>query len=183
MNVETPTFSAADLSVSDRCGLIVRQSEGAIKSLLDLLTRIIERYKIVRYGLVSAVVSSISLFLLYALDNWAGWTEWSANLLAVNVGAVPAYVLNRYWVWHKTGRNHLFGEVIPFWVMTIAGMILSTLAVNAAASRWDHSWIPVAANLLSYLSLWVFKFLILDYFVFGRVRPLFAKVPKAEDGR
>lgn len=183
MNAEIQTSSVVDLTANDCGGLIVRPSEGALKSLLDFLTRVLERYKIIRFGLVSVVVSSISIFLLYALDNWAGWEEWRANLLAVNVGAVPAYVLNRYWVWHKTGRNRVFGEIIPFWVLTITGMILSTLVVNAAAARWEQSWIPIAANLLSYLSLWVFKFVILDHFVFGRVRPLFTRVSKAENGR
>lgn len=161
----------------------MRPSEGALKSLLDFLTRVLERYKIIRFGLVSVVVSSVSIFLLYALDNWAGWEEWTANLLAVNVGAVPAYVLNRYWVWRKTGRNRVFGEIIPFWVVTIAGMILSTLAVNAASARWEHSWIPIAANLLSYFSLWAFKFFVLDHFVFGRARPLSMRFSKTEDGR
>ncbi len=151
--------------------------------LSGLAARLVRSYKIVRYALVSAVVSLISLFLLYALDNWAGWEEWRANLLAVNVGAVPAYVLNRYWVWNKTGRNHMFGEVIPFWAMTLAGMVLSTLMVNAASARWGGSWVPIVANVLSYLSLWIFKFLILEHFIFGRVRPLFQCLRRRVDGR
>lgn len=148
---------------------------------MDFISRLTRRFKIVRFGMVSVAVSAFSLSLLYVLVNAAGWPGWAANLLAVNMGAVPAYLLNRYWVWNKTGHNHFWGEVVPFWAMTISGMVLSTLAVDAAIGRWQGSWVPIVANLLSYFSLWFVKFLLLDHFIFGRVRPLLQKTEDQAD--
>ena len=35
--------------------------------------------------------------------------------------SVPAFLLNKYWVWGKRGRAHMRREVIPFWLFTVAG--------------------------------------------------------------
>ena len=126
-------------------------------------------YRLVRFGLVSAVVTPTTLAILYVLHGVAGWRPWHANLLAVSAGAVPAYLLNRYWVWGRSGRNRLWGEVLPFWVLTLSGAAASTVAVEAAAGRWDESWLLVLVNLGTYGALWLVKFAVLDRLVWPSI--------------
>ena len=41
------------------------------------------------------------------------------------MASVPAYYLNRTWAWGKSGRSHVFQEVVPFWTMTPIGITIS----------------------------------------------------------
>ena len=138
-------------------------------------------YRLVRFGLVSGVVMPITLALLYLLVAVADWRPWPANLVAVSAGAVPAYLLNRYWVWERSGRNRLWGEVMPFWAITLVGAAASTVAVNAAG-RWDSAGLLVLVNLATYGALWLVKFALLDRVLWpaGRVRPKAQAVEPAE---
>lgn len=118
-------------------------------------------YRLLRYGVVSVVITPVTLALLYVMHSVAGWQPWQANLLAVSTGAVPAYLIDRYWVWNRSGRSRLWGEVMPFWAVTVVGAAASTVAVEAAG-RWDNSVLLVAVNLGTYAALWLVKFLFLD---------------------
>lgn len=118
--------------------------------------------RLLRFGAVSGVVTPTSLLILWLLHAAAGWPAWQANLTAVSAGALPAYMLNRYWVWGRSGRNRLWGEVLPFWTLALAGGAASTLAVDAVAAHWDSSGLLVLINLATYGVLWLLKFLVLD---------------------
>ena len=134
------------------------------RALATLEERRPEWYRLLRFGGVSAVVTPTTLVILWALHALADWPAWQANLTAVSAGAAPAYVLNRYWVWGRSGHNRLWGEILPFWAITLVGGAASTLAVDAAG-RWDHSGLLVLVNLGTYGALWLFKFFILDRFL------------------
>ncbi|MCY4104509.1 MAG: GtrA family protein [bacterium] len=121
-------------------------------------------YRLLRYSAASCVLAPLTLLLLYVLHSMAGWEAWHANLLSVSVGAVPAYLINRYWVWSRSGRNRLWGEIVPFWVITVVGAVASTLAVDAA-SRWDNSGLIVLVNVGTYAVLWLVKFFVLDRYL------------------
>ncbi|MDE0652362.1 MAG: GtrA family protein [bacterium] len=121
-------------------------------------------HRLLRYGAASCILGPLTLVLLYMLHSVAGWEAWHANLLSVSVGAVPAYLINRYWVWSRTGRNRLWREVVPFWVITVIGAAGSTLAVDAAG-RWDSSGLIVLMNFGTYAVLWLVKFFILDRYL------------------
>jgi putative flippase GtrA len=129
-----------------------------------------------RYSAVSVInviTGQATLFVLVRLLTW--WTDWPndvswtvANVLAVCIGAAPAYYLNRMWVWGKRGRSHLTREILPFWGFSLAGLILSTLAVSLAANLTDVKIVANIANILAFGVLWVVKFFVLDSVVFGR---------------
>ena len=127
--------------------------------------------RLLRYGAASCILAPLTLALLFVLHGVAGWEAWHANLLSVSVGAVPAYLINRYWVWRRSGRNRLWGEIVPFWVITVVGAGASTVAVNAV-ERWDNSGLIVLVNLGTYAVLWLVKFFILDRFLWPTARPL-----------
>ena len=139
------------------------------------------------YSMVSVVSTSTSLVTLGLLVGVAGVGATPANLAATALGTVPSFELNRRWVWGQHGRRSLVRQVVPFCVLSLTGLVLSTLAVGAAASRtagWGRGWHTVAvlaANVAAYGSLWVAQFVILDRLLFAR-RPTGAQVPETTPG-
>jgi putative flippase GtrA len=89
-----------------------------------------------------------------------------ANVIAVAVSTVPAYYINRYWVWAKKDANSLKREVVPFWTMAFLGLLLSSIIVGAVEDA-DNRLLISAANLSGFAILWVAKFFVLDNFMFG----------------
>lgn len=146
--------------------------------------------RFVRYGAVSAVSTVASLTVLGALvftrAVGAGW----ANVIATSVGTVPSFELNRRWVWGKTGRRSVWGEIGPFTAMSFAGLALSTAAVMVAA-RWAaaagfdpgmRTLLVEMANVTAFGSLWIAQFVVLDRVLFGR-RVATAHVVQSEPSR
>ena len=122
---------------------------------------------------VNVVIGQILLFASIRLFSWGTtWTTdtaWTvANVVSVSLGTIPAYYLNRAWVWGKRGRSHLTREILPFWGFAFAGLILSSVAVNVAANLTDVKIVANIANLVAFGVLWVAKFFVLDAVVFGR---------------
>ena len=96
-----------------------------------------------------------------------------ANLAATMITSVPAFILNKYWVWGKRGKAHLRREVLPFWLFTVAGWILSTamvaLVTHIAAKNSDtvKTILVMAANIAGFGTLWILKYIFLDKIMFG----------------
>jgi putative flippase GtrA len=127
---------------------------------LDLRSPIV--VKLAKYSTASfagLVVGQTVLFLCY---QSLGWAAIPANLMSVTLGAIPNYLINRRWTWHQTGKNRLWGEVIPFWVMSALGMIVSLFTVAYAEDRWDTALAVGLAQVFGFGLLWIAKFLVLD---------------------
>lgn len=129
--------------------------------------------KAIRYTLVSVisvVITQIALLVLQLLHV----SPVPANLIACTIGGVPSYYLNRRWAWGKSGKSHLWKEVVPFWSMNFLGIALSTWSVAIADTWGTHhfdshlvrSLVVNAANLGSFGVLWVVKFLVFNKFMF-----------------
>jgi putative flippase GtrA len=127
--------------------------------------------KLVRYAIVSivsAVIAFSVLTLVYGVLQL--WTEVPSALFSNIVSTVPNYFLNRRWVWGKSGRSHLWREVVPFWVMSITGIVLALLTASLArhfSNEHDlghvaRTVVIVGANTFAFGTLWVLKFLILN---------------------
>jgi putative flippase GtrA len=142
-----------------------------------------EGLKVIRYTMVSAISALTSLVILTIVFGVLGlWSEvWSALFANVMAG-IPSYLLNRHWVWGKSGRSHWWREVLPFWVMSLTGigfaLVTTTLAHNFADAHHLHhltrTVLVVGANVASFGILWFVKFLILNR--------LFAQIADAEVG-
>ena len=125
--------------------------------------------KMFRYTMVSVistVVSTVVLLLVYGV--FRVWTEVPSSLFANMVATVPSYYLNRSWAWGKTGRSHVRREIVPFWTLSIAGMLLSIVTESEArhigiAHFQSHHLVRtvlvLGANFLAFGILWVLKFL------------------------
>jgi putative flippase GtrA len=118
--------------------------------------------KLLKYSSASAVGVVVGQSVLFLFYGVLGWGAISANLMSVTIGAAPNYLINRHWTWHQTGKNRLWGEVVPFWVMSVLGMILSLFAVAYAEDRWDTPLAVGLAQIVGFGVLWLGKFLILD---------------------
>ena len=72
--------------------------------------------------------------------------------MATGVGTVPSFELNRRWVWSHEGRRSLFGQIVPFCLLSFTGLVVSTVAVGVTAGRtagwshWSHTAAVLAAN-------------------------------------
>ena len=141
------------------------------------LTRMVAYYnnprgkKLVRFVLVS-IVSAIISFLLLAII-YGGlhlWSEVPSTLVATILASIPNYYLNRRWVWGKSGRSRVWREWIPFWSITILGLVLALAAAALArnfsnAHDLDHvarTVVLLASNLIAFGSRWILKFVILN---------------------
>ncbi|HEX6299100.1 MAG TPA: GtrA family protein [Acidimicrobiia bacterium] len=124
--------------------------------------------KLIRFGAVSAFNVVFGQVVLFTAQVAMGLSPVPANVFSVSIGAVPAYILSRYWVWNKRGKNRIIREVIPFWTLTLLGFVLSTTAVWFVDTRWDPS--PVLINLTSLVAfgvVWAAKFVVLDRMLFN----------------
>jgi putative flippase GtrA len=128
--------------------------------------------KMFRYTMVSVVstaVSTVVLLLVYGV--FRVWTEVPSALFGNLVATVPSYYLNRSWAWGKTGRSHMRREVLPFWTLSIAGMLLSVATESEARhiglAHFEHDHLArtvlvLGANFLAFGILWVVKFLVFN---------------------
>lgn len=115
-------------------------------------------------SVVGVVLGQSFIFLFaYVLDWSWGW----ANIAAVSISTVPTYYMSRHWVWQKRGKSSLYAEVIPFWVMTFLGLLLSTVAVVVLENKYpDNPLLANLGNVIGFGVLWVAKFFILDRILF-----------------
>lgn len=123
--------------------------------------------KLVRFGAVSAFNVLFGQALLFSAQVAMGMSPVPANIFSVTLGTVPAYVLSRYWVWNKRGKNRIMKEVVPFWTLALLGFALSTAAVWFVDNRWDP--LPVVINLTNLVAfgvIWMAKFVVLDRVLF-----------------
>lgn len=123
--------------------------------------------KPVRYSLVSVVAVGVSQIVLIFCNGVLGWSAVPSNLMAVSVGSIPSYALNRAWVWGKRGRSNVWREVVPFWAFALLGLAFSTLLVHLAATWNNNTLVLSVANLTAFGLLWVAKYLFLDALLFG----------------
>ncbi|HEV7721061.1 MAG TPA: GtrA family protein, partial [Iamia sp.] len=88
--------------------------------------------RMIRYASTSLICVGITQVLIAIFYTGLRLSPVKANLAATMLTSIPAYMLNKYWVWGKSGRARIRREVIPFWVFTVAGWGLSTGAVFLA---------------------------------------------------
>ena len=129
---------------------------------------LLDRYggKMLRYSSVSFFGIVVTQGLIVVFYKGLGWPAWVANFAGVMISSGPAYMLNRAWVWDKHSAHSLTREVLPFWGMALAGLLLSTVAV-AIVSRYTDSTLAVSAtSVASFGVLWLGKFAILERVLF-----------------
>lgn len=123
--------------------------------------------KLMRYAAVSAVSVPFGLALLWLFLEVADMQPVVANLSAVAVATIPNYLLNRHWVWNKRGAHSMRREIAPFWAMAVLGALLSSVMVAVADRFTDMSLVFLAVNFVAFGLVWVFKFFVIEKYLFG----------------
>jgi len=148
-----------------------------IDSVLD---RIGERsptlQKLIKYSSASAVATVSYAIVLVIVHDVVGMAEMASHLTAVMISAVPDYLIKRAWTWHQEGPNRLWGEVVPFWAMSILGALLSIVFVAFVEKRSDATLALFAANMSAFGVLWIAKFLVLDKLMWKVVHEIHPEV-------
>lgn len=129
--------------------------------------------KKIRYALVSMVTvpigtASVAGFDLVGLT--AGW----AAVLGSCVGAVPSYMLSRYWVWRMDGKNRILQQVLPFCAISFAGIVVALLGGYEAGQFTRHHEIVgttrlvvlLGANLAAFAGFWVARYVLCNEALF-----------------
>ena len=135
--------------------------------------------KMVRYTLVSVIsvaVSQAAFIMVFGVLQL--WGARGSAIFATCVGSVPSYYLNRNWAWGKSGRSHIWREVVPFWVLAFVGLVFSTWSADFAHTHTQgmhshllHVAVVSAAYLGSFGVLWVAKFLAFNRVMFVHHEP------------
>jgi len=127
--------------------------------------------KLVRYSTVSLISTAVSFFVLFMVYGVGQlWSEVPSAVFANSIATFPSYWLNRNWAWGKTGRSHLWKEVLPFWTIAAVGIAFSILWADLAGHIGHHygfhhaakTALVLAANVTSFGVFWVLKLLIFN---------------------
>ncbi len=123
-------------------------------------------------SVISVVVSQVAFMVLFGAQLVEART---ASIMATLIGAVPSYVLNRYWAFEKREKNSFTQEVLPYLAVAILGLVFSTWSVDFADSHQGFVkssallrflWVD-GAYFGSFAVLWVAKFSFLNRILFS----------------
>jgi putative flippase GtrA len=113
-----------------------------------------------RYVMVSVVNVVVGAGMLFLLQKWMRPTY--ANVISVAIGAVPAYYMSRAWVWQKRGKSLWKKEVLPFWIFTVTGLLMSTGFISVAQNYTSNRVAILLVQLSAFGILWVLRFFLFD---------------------
>ncbi|WP_253831226.1 GtrA family protein [Actinokineospora globicatena] len=128
------------------------------------------RVRFTRYSVASLVATGISQLVLFALYGWGVLGALAASTAAFVVGAVPHFVMIRWWAWGQRGMPKLTRQVVGYLVVTLLGGLVSV--VLTAGADWligplveDRAARTLVLNVtyvLSGLPVFVAKYAFLD---------------------
>lgn len=96
------------------------------------------------------------------------WPASRAALVATVVVCIPAFVAYQRWVWCHDGPTRLSAHVLPFAVISLAGLVASTQAaaaaerfgITATSNRTIQTVLVMVSTTASLLLLWAIRFLL-----------------------
>jgi len=133
--------------------------------------------KLLRYAAVSIVCTSVSVLALAVLVGVLAAPATWANFGVVGAMILPAFELSRRWVWPSHGSGWPWNQIVPFGVLSLSALALSTLAVHYAAVATAHSprstrtLAVEAATLSAFAVLWLVQYIVNDRVLFRRIEP------------
>lgn len=126
------------------------------------------RGKALKYMAVSAIGLLLTQVLIWFFHDRLDWDGVPTNIAAVFLTAIPSFLLNKRWVWARAGAHSWHREMVPFWAMSFAGLVLSTVIVGVVENEATHAtWAVSLSNLAGFGVLWVAKFWVLDEYLFA----------------
>jgi putative flippase GtrA len=139
--------------------------------------------RVARYSVVSAGSIILTQILLVAF-TLATLPPASANIVAVLVASVPAFILSRTWTWRDRDDTGMTRQAVVFWSTVVVGLVASTAAVSAVGEFSTAPQSLAAASLAAFGALWMVRFVVLDRIAFrdehrsGAERPSLGKLAR-----
>ncbi len=127
--------------------------------------------KLVRYTATSVVSLGVSELALIVVDAGTSLGATLSVLIANLAGAIPSYLLSRYWIWPEADRRRPARQAFLYWVTSILSWAISTVATGAIADA-DHAHHLLKLVLLGTvfilvnLALWVAKYVAYQTVIF-----------------
>jgi putative flippase GtrA len=101
---------------------------------------------VLRYSAASVITTAITLVLLGVL--LLGVTPGWANVVAIGVGSVVSFELNRRWVWKQADRQARWLQMLFFVSVSLVFLVLSGLAVHEVSSSFGPRSRSITRTLL-----------------------------------
>lgn len=121
---------------------------------------------------VATVCSQVTFLLLFGV---LGTSVTVAVVVGFLAGAIPNFVLHRYWAWQRAGRIGIRTELLPYLVVIAVNTLVATglttgvdrLVGSAIGNHAARTALLAVAFGASYVLLFMVKFVLLDRLVFG----------------
>ena len=138
-------------------------------SLLVLVrAHVVENWRrLLRYCGTSAVGVVLGQTILRVCYDLLGWSGLVSNPVAFVIANIPVYFLYRGWVWDSSGPTRWGRVVLPFWLVSLAGLGLSSLAVGLVDAATDNGWYITVASVGAFGTVWLVKYAVCDRYLFG----------------
>jgi putative flippase GtrA len=122
---------------------------------------------------VSTACSQLAFVLLFGV---AGASAMVSGVVAFVAGAVPNFLIHRFWTWRRDGPVRIRRELVPYLaVIIVSGLVtigmttgVDRLIGQTIDDRALRTLVVAVAFNASYLPLFILKFALLDRLVFGR---------------
>ncbi len=123
--------------------------------------------RLLRYCGTSGVGVVLGQTILRVCYDLFGWSGLVSNLVAFIIANIPVYFLYRGWVWDLSGPTQWGRVVLPFWLVSLAGLALSSLAVGLVDRATDNGWFITVASVGAFGTVWLVKYAVCDRYLFG----------------
>lgn len=144
--------------------------------------------RIGRYFVTSGLATVLSEAALLACYASGALGATSAAVVANLAGAIPSYLLSRYWIWPEADRAHVGRQVGLYWMTSLVSTVVSTATTGFAGyllRGMPDSTLRDGLVGLTYVGtyglLWLAKFVVYQRVVFrGTANGAPTAIPTAE---
>jgi len=119
-----------------------------------------------RFALVSLASLVTGHILLYGIHVWMDVDPVPSNLASTTINTALVFVANRRLVWNVDGEISLRREVLPFALLAVLGLLVSTALVWVVATTIGEGLWVNAANLTGFGLVWIARFFVLDRVIY-----------------
>ncbi len=86
-----------------------------------------------RFSTVGAINTAIDFAVFFILYKWFGVPVLIAHILAFFTAVVNSFVLNALWTFKNLKRDQLLKQIASFLIISLIGLVLSSLAIFIAS--------------------------------------------------
>lgn len=138
------------------------------------------RIRFARFTVASAIATGITQLVLVGVYSLGTVDALTASSLAFLAGAVPHFLLVRYWAWRASEPSRLSQQLTGYLVVTLVGGVASiglTTLTEPMLTALDQDWqalLLAAAYLVAGIPVFLVKFAVFDRLFARAAQPAYA---------